>query len=166
MKSWRDSIHDAALSGSVACLATAATAAACGRAESRSALAPINAISHVVWGDEANQVLDADLKHTAPALAINEGASIFWATLYERFFGDAADKGDVARAFLGGGAIAALAYVTDYHVVPTRLTPGWENRLSEKSLALVYAALGLSFPVRGIIRRTLARRGEARNLAR
>ena len=130
MKSWREAIHDAALSGSVACLATAATAAACGKAESRSAMAPINAISHVVWGEEADQALDADFKHTAPALAINEGASIFWATLYERFFGSAADEGDVARAFLGGGAIAALAYVTDYHVVPTRLTPGWETRLS------------------------------------
>lgn len=166
MKTWRAAIHDAPLSGSVACFATAATAAACGSAESRRPIAPINANSQVVRGQAAGHPLDAELKHTASALTINEGASIFWATLYERFFGSAADEGDVARAFVGGGAIAALAYVTDYHVVPTRLTPGWESRLSGKSLMLVYAAMGLSLPVRGLLSRTLARRGRARDPAR
>jgi hypothetical protein len=162
MKSWREAIEDAALSGSAACFATAATAAVCGAVESRSAIAPINAISHVLWKEEANHVLHADFKHTASALAINEGASIFWATLYERFFGRAAEEGEIGSAFLGGGAIAALAYVTDYHVVPTRLTPGWESRLSGNSLMLVYAALGLSFPMRGLVRRALARHASRR----
>jgi hypothetical protein len=53
---------------------------------------------------------------------------------------------------LGGAGVSALAYVTDYHVVPKRLTPGWEERVSNRSLALIYAVLALSFPVRGLLR--------------
>jgi hypothetical protein len=40
--------------------------------------------------------------------------------------------------------VTAGAYVVDYHLVPKRLTPGFEERLSPGALALVYAALGVS----------------------
>ena len=40
-----------------------------------------------------------------------------------------------------------MAYFTDYHVVPDRLTPGFEKRLSPKSLRVVYSALALSLPI-------------------
>ena len=65
---------------------------------------------------------------------------------------EAADRGQIAKALLGGGTVAALAYVTDYHAVPERLTPGWEERVSNRSLALIYAVLALSLPVRGLLR--------------
>jgi hypothetical protein len=151
MKTWTDAAEDAVVSGSIACAATAAAAAWRGARDGNSAIAPINATSHVLWGPAAADVHVADLKHTASGLLINEGAGVFWAALYERLFGADADKGDVVRAFAGGGIVAAIAYVTDYHLVPKRLTPGWEERISGRSLALVYAALAISLPLRGLL---------------
>ena len=152
MKTWTDVAQDAVVSGSVACAATAAMAAWRGTRDGNSAMAPINATSHVLWGPSAADVHVADLKHTASGLLINEGAGVFWAALYERLFGADADKGNAVRALAGGGIVAAIAYVTDYHLVPKRLTPGWEQRISGRSLALVYAALAVILPLRGLLR--------------
>ncbi len=158
MKTWTDAAEDAVVSGTLACGATAATAAWRGARDGNSAIAPINATSHVLWGPSAADVHVADLKHTASGLLINEGAGVFWAALYERLFGADADEGNAARALVGGGIVAAIAYVTDYHLVPKRLTPGWEERISGRSLALVYAALALSLPLRGLLRHWSRRR--------
>jgi hypothetical protein len=151
-------LRNAAISGSIACAATLAAVAACGVRRRRGATSPINAISHVFWGDEAAGAVRPDLRHTVPAIVINEGAAIFWAALYERAFGRAAEQGRIVTAFMGGAAVAALAYLVDYRAVPKRLTPGWEYHLRGLSLAAVYAALALSLPARGLIRRMLAQR--------
>jgi hypothetical protein len=39
--------------------------------------------------------------------------------------------------------VSALAYVTDYHVIPSRFTPGFELSLSRRSFPSLYAALAL-----------------------
>jgi hypothetical protein len=65
--------------------------------------------SHIVWGSDATNVREADLKHTVPALILNTGATMFWAALYERAFGLAAERGEIAKALLGAGAVTALA---------------------------------------------------------
>jgi hypothetical protein len=49
-------------------------------------------------------------------------------------------------------AVAALAYVVDYHLIPRRLTPGWELRLSRGSVALGFVALGVGLGVAGLLR--------------
>jgi hypothetical protein len=139
------------VSGTIASVATAATAAACGARDTGSGIAAVNVISHILWGSDASNVREADMKHTVPGLLLNTGATIFWAAIYEHVFGQAADRGHVAPALLGGAGVAALAYVTDYHVVPKRLTPGWEERVSTRSLTVIYAVLALSFPVRGLL---------------
>jgi hypothetical protein len=151
-KTWHDALQDAAVSGALAGAATAAVAAACGARESGSALAPLNAISYVLWGERATRVTAADVPHSALGLSINSGASIFWAVLYEKFFGNAADRNKAGAAMLGGAVVAALAYVTDHHLVPKRSTPGWEERLPARPLALVYAALAVSLPLRGLLK--------------
>jgi hypothetical protein len=155
-KSWNDALHDAFGSGAIAAGAVSITAAICGKRESGSAIGSVNASSHAIFGPEAQHTQGPDLKHTPLGAFINAGASVFWAVLYEKAFGAAADRGDVTKALAGGAAIAGLAYVTDYHLVPKRLTPGWEARISSDSLLLVYAALALSLPVRGL-GRALAR---------
>lgn len=151
MAGGQDSALRAVISGSFACAVTLAVVAAFGARRGRPA-APINAISHVLWGEQAARAARPDIRHTVPAVAINEGASILWAALYERAFGHLAENGQVARALLGGAGVAALAYLVDYHVVPKRLTPGWEYHLGRRPLAAVYAALALSLPVRGLLR--------------
>lgn len=67
--------------------------------------------------------------------------------MYELAFGRRAREGDAKAAVFGGVATAALAYVTDYYVVPKRLTPGFEKRLSAPSMLGVYAALAASLPL-------------------
>jgi hypothetical protein len=146
-------LRDALVTGSIACMATLAAAALLGARERGSAVAPINATSHILWGEEAAQARKPDLKHTVPGIALNEGACVFWAAFYEKVFGRRAERGDVAAAVAGGGAIAALAYLVDYHLVSKRLTPGWELQLSGRALAVMYAALALSLPLRGLLRR-------------
>lgn len=146
-------MRDALITGSIACIATLAAAALLGAKERGSAVAPINATSHILWGDEdAAQARVPDVRHTVPGVALNEGACVFWALFYEKAFGHRAERGDLRAALAGGAAVAGLAYLVDYHLVSKRLTPGWELQLSRRSLAAMYAALALSFPLRGIFR--------------
>lgn len=153
-RAWSGTARDAVISGAIASATTVAAAAACGARDSGSAIAAVNAVSHIVWGSGASDIEQPDVKHTLPGVLLNTGATIFWAAIYERVFGQSAHRGHIAKAVLGGGAVAALAYVTDYHVVPKRLTPGWEYRVSNRSLALIYGVLALSLPLRGLLRRT------------
>jgi hypothetical protein len=156
-KSWNEAIEDALITGAIACAATALTAALCGARHRGSAVGPINATSHVVYGREAETVTNIDLRHTALGFAINAGASVFWALLYEKIFGATADRGRVAQALFGGKAIADLAYLTDYHVVPKRLTPGWEAHVTPRSLLLIFNVLAISLPLRGLLRNWVER---------
>lgn len=142
----------ALVSGFFAGLATAVAAAFFGALEKRRPLAPINATSHVIWGEEAAHAPQPELRYTLPGLALNFGAGVFWAAIYERLFGRAAEKSG-SKAVLGGAAVATAAYLVDYHLVPSRLTPGWERQISPRALALVFGALALSLPVRSLAQR-------------
>ena len=50
-----------------------------------------------------------------------------------------------------GAATSAIAYVVDYHVVPRRLTPGFELRLPGAALAGIYAAMALGLAARDLL---------------
>lgn len=149
---WWDALERAALSGSVAGVATSATVALAGVREGGSAVAPLNATSHIVWGESAGQVEQVDGRHTLLGLALNLGACIFWATFFERLVAGPARRRQVGRVVAGAGAVAATAYVTDYHLVPRRLTPGWEARLSGRSLATAYGVLAVSLALTALLR--------------
>ena len=127
--------------------ATTVAAAACGAHDVESVAAPINAVSHIAWGEEAAQHDESSLKYTATGAALNAAAIASWAAVYEMAFGQQARRGNVKAALFGGAATAALAYVTDYYVVPRRLTPGFEKRLSPISMLAVYSALAASLPL-------------------
>ena len=144
MKSWKDIALDALATGKLATLSTAATAALCGKAENDNAVAPINAISHIVFGDDAANQDTASFKYTGTGFVLHDAACTSWAAVHERTFGNAVAKGNIPAAFAGGAIISAVAYVTDYYIVPKRLTPGIEKRLSNRSLFAVYSVLALS----------------------
>ena len=149
---WEETLQNAVVAGSIVCVATLVAVALRGRADSGSAVAPINASSHVIYGPEAASADVPDVRHTVPGFAINAGACVFWATIYEGLFGRAARRRP-GVALLGGPAVAALAYLVDYHLVPKRLTPGWEERVSGRSLAMIFGAMALSLPVRSLLGR-------------
>jgi hypothetical protein len=134
MKSWRRASKDSVMPGLVAGAAVIAAVMIAGRRDSGSAIAPINASSHVIWGDQAADVEDVTLRHTLPGVLINAGAAMWWALIFQKLFGSAVDRGGLGRALLGGTATAGLAWLVDYKLMPRRLTPGWEKRISDKSL--------------------------------
>jgi hypothetical protein len=142
-----ESLSRALVSGSVAGSAIALTAALLGKQDSGSYAAPLNATSHIFWGDEAAQRNDASLKYTGIGLFLNEISAIFWAAFYERWFGRGADRAhassSLVRPVIGAAVVTAGAYLTDYYLVPKRFTPGFEKRLSGRSLAAVYGALAI-----------------------
>ena len=131
--------------------ATTAVVSLCGQAESGNPIAPLNAISHILWGDEAAAQDDASINYTAVGVALNTAAVASWAGIYEATFGPRARRGDATAGLVGGAVIAAAAYVTDDYIVPRRFTPGFEKRLSPASMLAVYTTLALSLPVASIV---------------
>ena len=114
-------------------------------------MAPLNAVAHIPFGDKAFAEDGASLKYTFTGTALNVAAVASWAALYELTFGRAARRGNTMAGVLGGPAIAALAYAIDYFVVPKRLTPGFEERLSGRSMFGIYAVLGATLPVASLL---------------
>jgi hypothetical protein len=149
-------ISSALISGTVAGLGVALAASLAGKRETGSYAAPLNATSHIVWGDEAARKNDASMKYTGIGSLLNHASAIFWATFYEYFFGGPTGDADGSRKFLkpviGAAAVTAGAYVTDYYLVPKRFTPGFEKRISGKSLLIVYGALALGLAATGLVR--------------
>jgi RsiW-degrading membrane proteinase PrsW (M82 family) len=130
--------------------ATASGAVAlCGQIEDGDAVSPLNAISHIAFGDTAFDERAASLKYTGTGIALNQAAVGSWVLLYELFFGRARRRGQTGTAFLGGALVAGLAYLFDYHAVPERLKPGFERHLMPRSLLFIYATLAVALSVGG-----------------
>jgi hypothetical protein len=148
-----DIIGDSVRSGVIAAATTTAAAAISGQLEDHHPIGPINAVSHILWGDRAARRTGFSLKHTVTGAVLNAAAVTSWALVQELIFGRAKRRPTVAEAVAEGAAISALAYVTDYYIVPERFTPGFEKRLSNKSLAAIYGVLALSLGVGALCRR-------------
>ena len=134
--------------GKSAAFATSWAAMAAGARESRDPISPVNAISHIAWGDEAFEQSAMSVKYSFTGLALNAGACVGWAVAMEwlcgRFGCGRDSRAKIAKTLACGAAVSGLAYVVDYHVVPPRLTPGLEKHLSCRALVFVYAVLALS----------------------
>jgi hypothetical protein len=152
MRPWREAVRAGLVTGTIASATSTAALAVCGMLENGQPAAPTNAISHWLWGDGATWVSRPTSRHTLTGYAIHHGASVFWGTLYERYLADARRSAPeiVARATFA----SALACFVDYQLTPRRLRPGFEQRLSRRSLLAVYAAFGA-----GLAAATLWRRG-------
>jgi hypothetical protein len=146
-KPWPQAAQDALGSGTTAAVISTLALAMRGKAETGSPVAPINAISHWIWGDRSARRDAPSARYTLVGYLTHHAASIFWALFYERWFGKAKDRGDVATALAGGAAISALACFVDYELTPRRLRPGYEKRLSKPSLAVVYVTFGIGLAV-------------------
>ena len=69
-----------------------------------------------------------------------------WAGMHELMLPRNA-RPSVGRALVAGAATSAIAYWVDHHVVPKRFTPGFEERLSRKSLLGVYVTMAVALAV-------------------
>ncbi len=152
MQSATKVLNDSIATGAIATAATTAAASVCGRIEEGEPIAPLNAISHILYGDEAATHNEPSTKYTMPGILLNTAAITGWAAVHEIMFSGRRRPQTLAGALAAGAATSALAYVTDYYLVPKRFTPGFEKRLSNKSLAGIYATLALSLGVASWLR--------------
>lgn len=130
-------------SAGLATVCTTAITLLHGRRQDDAPAAPLNATSHIVWGDEAAGHDELSVRYTLVGGLLNAAAMLGWAGIQEAVFGRWAREGSVGRA----AVTSALAYATDYHVVPERLTPGFEKRLSPGALACVYGVLATALAI-------------------
>jgi hypothetical protein len=152
MNTWSKALRRAIPIAALTSITTALAAMFCGWRENHNAVAPLNAISHIAWGEEAARQEQASAKYTATGLALNTSAMFGWAFIFARLVGGKSSNRVVSS--LGGGIfVSLLAYVVDYHVVPKRLTPGVEDRLSSRSLLVLYVVLALSLALAGFVTR-------------
>jgi hypothetical protein len=150
MKTWSEAIRDGVVSGGIASVVSTGVLGIRGEQEEGTPYAPTNAISHWFWGDRAAHHDEPSAHYTALGYAIHHASATLWAVLYEKWFGDKSDRGDVLPALAGGAAVAGLACFVDYKMTPRRLQPGFEKRLSTPSLFLVYAVFGTALALRGL----------------
>lgn len=144
-----DLLLRAICSGSTAGMTSAMAAAAGASASGRRPYAALNAVTHCLWPERAPREEDLSAKYTGIGAGIHLGSAIFWGVLFEALCGKRPRAGKIAAA---AATTAAVAYVVDYHVVPDRLTPGFEAHLSKQSLALTYLALGAGFAMAALAR--------------
>ena len=180
----RSVLGRAVISGTVGGLAAAAAASLAGKREDDHYAAPLNATSHIIWGEEAAHQDKPSLKYTLTGFLLNHASAIFWALFYEKLLGRGESRADqgglhpknwnegpshdsskiasrarpMLQPILDAAAVTAAAYVTDYYLIPKRFTPGFEKRLSGKSLSAVFVALAAGLAARDVIRATKAPR--------
>jgi hypothetical protein len=145
---WRASV----VSGSVASLLSALVAYLLSQRENRARFAAINAVSHWLHGPAAYGVDHASLRHTLPGLVIHHASSLLWGGLYELLLRSVSDRDAVEGAdrptgrgrpgaadrWATAGVVTAIGAFTDLRLVPPRLSPGFDHRLSKTGVALVY----------------------------
>jgi hypothetical protein len=145
-KSWKDTFQTALVSGTVASVASTISLALLGKAELDKSAAPVNGPSQWIWGRHAPYQNRFSLRYTIVGYLIHHAASVFWAVWYERLRQRLPAAENPAAVLAPAVATAAAAYTVDFHLTPQRLTPGFEHRLSKRSLLTVYGtfALGLA----------------------
>src|ERR1044072_5156945 len=142
---------DVWLDGLTSSAAVALTAALRGRGEGRSGWGATNAISHMVWGRHAARRRECTLRYTGTGLLLNVAACVFWAWCYRFLRRTMARPNSPSTAVLTGVGITAVAYITDYYVVPRLFTPGFDLSLSRRSFPWLYAALAAGLFLPGLL---------------
>lgn len=146
MEAWKQALREGMVSGAVASLLSAAALALAGRRENPRSAAPVNAVSHWLWGDKALRQDAPSWRYTAAGYLVHHAASVFWATLHARAWRDAPKERTPAATAATAAVTSAVACVVDFRLTPHRFTPGFQHRLSRPAIAVVYAcfALGLA----------------------
>lgn len=143
-------------SSSLASILSALAVAAFSHHRSGAAAAGTNAASQWFWYPRARHVDRPSLRYTAVGYGVHHASSLLWGTAYEALRPrQATPVGRAVRA----SAVALGAYVVDYHVVPRRLSPGFEHRIGPAGMLAAYGMFALGLYIAGS-------RGHARTVAR
>ncbi len=145
MITWKQALREGLVSGSLASILSGAYLVLAG-GRRREPAAPLNAVSHWIFGDRALREDEPRPLYTATGYLIHHAASIFWGTLHARAWGARQEAKKPLPAAAGAIVAASAASFVDYQLTPKRLTPGFEHRLGRPEMVNVYAcfALGLA----------------------
>lgn len=143
----------AIVSGSTASMLSTVALAGCGVRDCRSAFAAVNAVSHWLWREQALRQQSPSWRYTLTGYVIHHSMSIFWGVAYEVLLYTHRREGPYWHPYAAGLGVAATACLVDLKATPQRLTPGFERRLSGRSLAWVYAAFGIGLALARYARR-------------
>ncbi|KQW43280.1 MULTISPECIES: hypothetical protein [unclassified Roseateles] len=123
-----------------------------GRAETGSAAAPLNAVSHWLWPRKALQQNDVSARYTLTGTGVHFGAALLWSGLYESLRKRREERGTATAttAVADAVVVSSVAAVVDLACVPDRLTPGFEKRISNRSLVMVYTAFAAGLALSGL----------------
>lgn len=121
-----------------------------GHTDAGSAVAPVNAVSHMIWPRQALLHHRPSLRHTGTGGVLHLGSSLFWSALYSWLRGRRL-RPTARDALTDAAAVTAVAALVDLKLVPDRLTPGFERKLRPASLALVYAGFAAGLALGGLL---------------
>lgn len=127
-------------SGTLASLLSTLAVTFFSRRHAGAAAAGTNATSQWFWYPHARHVRRLSPRYTLAGYAVHHASSLWWACGFELLHPHRATPR--ARAMRAAG-VSALAYVVDYHVVPRRLSPGFEQRIGPAGMCAAYAAFAL-----------------------
>ncbi|PTR17030.1 hypothetical protein C8R31_101185 [Nitrosospira sp. Nsp2] len=153
VKSLREAFQNSLVSGTVASVASTISLSMLGKAELDRSAAPVNGPSQWVWGRHAPYQNRFSLRYTIVGYLIHHAASVFWALWYERLRQRLSVAENTAAVLAPAAVIAAAAYTVDFHLTPQRLTPGFEHRLSKRSLLIVYGTFALGLAATALLKR-------------
>src|SRR4051812_15755649 len=105
MKGFTELTRDVLATGTVAAAGTTVAVAACGQWENGDPIGPLDAVSHILWGEEAFAANEFDVKHTLAGVGLNAAAVMSWAVIHELLVGDEADRGNIIPCLIGGLAV-------------------------------------------------------------
>jgi len=165
--STRAIVRQALIAGSLASLLSTAALSLAGHRQNRSSAAPVNAVSHWYWGDDALHQQGTSAKYTTAGYLTHHGASVFWAGAFALVARDRPALRTPRGTAWGSVATSAVACFVDFRLTPERLTPGFEHRLSRPALAGVYAAFAVGLAAGAALAQALEKdhsrgRGRAR----
>lgn len=154
---WSRTIRAGLVSGAVASIASTIALSILGKAELGKSAAPVNGPSQWIWGRHAPYQDRFSLRYTIVGFAIHHAASVFWAIWYEKLRQRFAPAKSTTAVLAPAVATTAAAYAVDFHFTPKRLTPGFEHRLSQPSLLIVYGTFALGLAATALIERNQQR---------
>ena len=138
-------LYNIGLLCTVAFLITTVGLLVLGPTDQRSPFAPVNAISHMLYGQRAYAIDEPKPKYLLPGVALNFGAMLGWSVVAEIALRQLKlPLPQMAVNFLICSGVTVIAYIVDYYVVPKRFTPGFEHVFSSRSMLVLYALMAAS----------------------
>jgi len=143
----------ALVSGAASSIVSTVAMALVAKKETGSPFAATNAVSHYVHGEKASYRDRFSLRYTVPGFLIHHASATFWSLVFERVMGGVLDQKNPAGILASAAATSAFAAFTDHKLTPRPLQPGYQKRLSNKSLGVVYASFAIGMALGAIVLR-------------